>query len=88
MGILMNADRTVIEVEVINAADFHRKFIHKEAARGYAEAHLVYDSREARPSYAERLVGAKWDKPAVVCGVMVTLASAVVTVVMGGALCL
>lgn len=59
MGTLYNADHTPIEIRVVSLAesqDAWRRWIKREAARGYAEAHLAHDSRDQALTYAERMV--------------------------------
>jgi hypothetical protein len=49
MGTLYNADHTPIEIRVVSLAESQaswRRWIKREAARGYAEAHLAHDSRD------------------------------------------
>jgi hypothetical protein len=61
MGTLYNADHTPIEIRVVSLAesqDAWRRWIKREAARGYAEAHLAHDSRDQALTYAERMVKA------------------------------
>lgn len=58
----MRADGTIEPVEVISAEELSRRWIRKEAARGYADCNLVYDSRDYQPDYGKRLAEAFFQK--------------------------
>jgi hypothetical protein len=59
MGTLYNADGSEIQIRVVSMSEMAYDHTRREAARGYAEAHLVYDSREAElNNYPRRLIKA------------------------------